>query len=125
MSHSSYRHRADNMFNQELSQLSTVEALDMWAAERGLADNSLVKWRRLQLLTQGNHECSVCEQTFKHRRNMLEHERQVHGEKKHECSTCGAKFSRLADVRRHEITHETRKRPRESDRSGWIKLQTR
>ena len=74
------------MFNRELNSIKTVDALDRWAASQGLTEDNAVILRRQQLMADtmmGTHECSVCGDIFKHRKSMLRHERQVHGERSH------------------------------------------
>ena len=51
------------------------------------------------------HECVECGQ----RKKLLQHERNVHGDRQHECHVCKAKFTRLSHLSRHAVTHTYRR----------------
>ena len=59
------------------------------------------------LLSQG-HRCPVCDKVFAQRHNMLQHQRQVHGdEKPFACDHCDKRFKRKSHLKDHVQTMHT------------------
>ncbi len=59
--------------------------------------------------------CNICQKDFKQRKNLLRHQRTVHGDKTIICDTCGAKFNRLDNLTQHKKTHSGKRKASETD----------
>ena len=55
--------------------------------------------------------CSLCDARFRQRKNLMQHERTVHGNVSHKCDVCNASFNRLSILKRLITSHA--KRPAE------------
>ncbi|GFQ92282.1 uncharacterized protein TNCT_333901 [Trichonephila clavata] len=50
--------------------------------------------------------CSDCNKTFKHKKNMKRHKKNVHGTNEYKCNHCNKNFARFDNLKRHLKLHE-------------------
>ncbi|GFY78745.1 hypothetical protein TNIN_374151 [Trichonephila inaurata madagascariensis] len=50
--------------------------------------------------------CSVCNKTFKHKKNLKRHKINVHGTDENKCNHCNKNFARSDSLKRHLKLHE-------------------
>ena len=71
-------------------------------------------------MEQENIHCTLCKSSFKQRKDLLRHERAIHGDKSHKCEICNKSFNRIDALIRHKKSHE--KRSMEEDEPRPFKL---
>ena len=71
-------------------------------------------------MEQENIHCTLCKTSFKQRKDLLRHERTIHGDKSHKCEICNKSFNRIDILKRHKKSHE--KHPMEEDEPRPFKL---
>ena len=50
--------------------------------------------------------CTLCKSKSKQRKDLLRHERSIHGDKSHKCEICNKPFNRKDSLIRHSKTHK-------------------
>ena len=56
-------------------------------------------------LPEKSYKCSICDQEFTYREELLEHNETHEAAKPHKCSICGIRVSHPSALRRHKLTH--------------------
>ena len=75
--------------------LMSTEQVDM----NQTVDNAICSF------SEKSYKCSICDQEFTYREELLEHSESHEAAKPHKCDTCGARLSHISALRRHKLTH--------------------